>query len=63
MVQFAIIEVADGLTIVELQPGQKPDDAAVSHGGVLIDPGPYPSYDEANDAMIALQAEDEEEKP
>lgn len=61
MVQFAIIELADGLTVVELQPGQKPEDAAASHDGVLIDPGPYDSYEAANDALIDLQAQDEEE--
>lgn len=61
MVQFAIIEVPDGLTIVELKPGQKAEDAAITHGGMLIDPGPYPSYDEANDALIALESEEDEE--
>jgi len=62
MVQFAIIEVPDGLTIVEIRPGQKPEDAAASQGGVLVDPGPYLSYEEANDALIDLQAEDEDER-
>jgi hypothetical protein len=62
MAQFAIIEVPDGLTIVELQPDQSPEDAAASQGGVLIDAGPYPSYEGANDALIELQAEDEEEQ-
>jgi hypothetical protein len=28
MICFAIIEVADGLTIVEVQPGQRPEDVA-----------------------------------
>jgi len=62
MVQFAIIELADGLMVVELLPGQTPDDAAASQGGVLIDPGPYPSYEVANDTLIELQSEDEEER-
>jgi hypothetical protein len=62
MVQFAIIELPDGLTVVELQPDQTPEDAAAAQGGTLVDPGPYPSYDEANDALIELQTEDEEER-
>jgi hypothetical protein len=62
MVAFAIVELEDGLTIVEVQSGQKPEDAAASHGGVLVDPGPYDSYEEANDALIDLQAADEEER-
>lgn len=61
MVKFAISELADGLTVVELQPGQKPEDAAAAQGGVLVDPGPYASYEEANDALSDLQAEEEEE--
>jgi hypothetical protein len=60
MIHFAIIEVADGLTIVELQPGQDPQDAAVAQSGVLVDPGPYASYEEANDALIDLQSEDDD---
>jgi hypothetical protein len=62
MAHFAIIEVDDGLTIVEVAPGQKPEDAAVQQGGTLVDPGPFPSYEEANDALIDLQAEDEDER-
>jgi hypothetical protein len=62
MLQFAIIEVADGLTVVELQPGQKPEDAATAQGGMLVDPGPYATYEEANDALIELQAEGEDER-
>jgi hypothetical protein len=30
MVEFAIIELADGLMVVELQPGQTPEDAALA---------------------------------
>jgi hypothetical protein len=62
MVAFAIIELEDGLTIVEVQSGQTPEDAAASHGGVLIDPGPYSSYEEANDALVDLQATGEDER-
>jgi hypothetical protein len=61
MVDFAIIEVEDGLTVVELQPGQDPEDAAVKSGGVLVDPGPYPSYEEAMDALADFEIEDETE--
>ena len=60
MVYFAIIELEDGLTIVEVKPHQTPEDAALKEGGTLIDPGPYPSYDDALDALAELEAEDEE---
>lgn len=62
MLRFSIIEIEDGLTIVELQPDQSPEDAAVVHAGVLIDPGPYASYEDANDALVNLRAQDEEEE-
>lgn len=62
MHNFALIETDDGLTVVELQPGQTADDSAAIHGGTLVDPGPYPSYDEAYDALADLQAEEEQEQ-
>ncbi|MGN6544375.1 MAG: hypothetical protein ACTHK7_04960 [Aureliella sp.] len=62
MVSFAVIEVDDGLTIVEVLPGQTPEEAAASQRGTLVDPGPYRSYEDANDALVALQTEDEEEE-
>jgi hypothetical protein len=61
MVQFAIIEVDDGLTVIELKPGEKPEDAAARQSGALVDPGPYASYEEAEDALIELQSEDDRE--
>ena len=62
MVDFAIIEVPDGLTVVELQTGQSPEDVAAKHGGTLVDPGPYTSHDDACDALIDLPYDEEEEK-
>ena len=60
--QFAIIEVDDGLTIVELTPGQKPEEAALREGGTLIDPGPYSTYEDAYDAMVELEGDEEDER-
>ena len=62
MADFAIIELEDGLTVVELQRGESPEVAAASQGGTVVDPGPYPSYEDACDALIDLQYEDEEEQ-
>jgi hypothetical protein len=61
MISFAIIELEDGLSVVEVEPGQSPEDAAVKEGGVLVDPGPYANYEEACDALDALEVDDEEE--
>ncbi len=63
MPYFSIIELEDGLTIIELEPGQNPEDGAAAHGGILIDPGPYANFEDATDALRNLPAEDEEERP
>jgi hypothetical protein len=61
MADFAIIELEDGLIVVELPCGQSPEDFAPSQGGTLVDPGPYPTHEEACDALNDLQYEDEEQ--
>jgi hypothetical protein len=61
MVTFAIIEVDDGLTVTAIQSGQSPEDAAIKNHGTLVDPGPYATYEDACDAMSALEFEEEEE--
>jgi hypothetical protein len=60
MVSFAIIEVADGLTIVELHHGEPAEEAAAREKGVLVDPGPFPTYEDACDALTDLEAEEED---
>ncbi len=62
MAPFAIIEVDDGLTVTELGSNESPEDAALSRGGVVVDPGPYHSYHEACDALLALEDESEDEQ-
>ncbi len=61
MPRYAIIETDAGLTIVEVQPGVSLEDTALRHGGVVVDPGPYESYDEACDAMMGLKFEEDED--
>ena len=60
MNSFAIIELEDGFQIVELLPGQSPEDAAAAEGGQLIDPGPYHNYEDAVDAVEQLEVVDDE---
>ncbi len=57
---FAIIEVEDGLTVAELAPNEPPETAAITQGGVVVDRGPYYNYQDAYDAMLALEDEIEE---
>lgn len=59
MASFAIIELDDGFEVIEVLPGQTPPDAAAAEGGVLVDLGPYFSYEEANDALDQLEISDD----
>jgi hypothetical protein len=59
--QFAIIEIDDGLSIVELQPGQPPEEVAAKQHGILVDAGPFATYEDACDALTELEGEEEEE--
>ena len=60
MVSFAIIELDDGLTVATVQSGQTPEEVATIEHGVLVDPGPYVTYEEACDALCELEDDDEE---
>jgi hypothetical protein len=58
---FVIIETEDGLTIEQQPPGWTAEQVAAKNNGAVADEGPYASFDEASDALIALQQEDFDE--
>jgi len=58
---YEIVETDAGFTVVEVRPGAPPEEAAARHAGVVVDPGPYRTYEDAYDALLALQAEEEDE--
>jgi hypothetical protein len=60
MLTFAIMEIEDGLTIIEVPPGEDPEQVAASQGGTLVDAGPFATYEDANDALLELEADDED---
>ncbi len=62
MSYFAIVELDDGLTVVQVYTGQSPEEAAARDHGLLIDPGPYHTYEEACDAMAELESNNEESR-
>ena len=62
MVAFSIIETDDGLTVVDRQADETPEECAVRHGGVIIDAGPYPTYEEAYDALLALKMDEADDE-
>lgn len=57
MTMYCIIETEDGWTIAEHPKAGTAEEAAHLLGGTVIDPGPYDSYEDACDALEALQAE------
>ena len=61
MVSYLVIETDDGLTVAEVQPGMELAEAAERHGGVIVDTNVYKTYDDAYDALLALQADDEDD--
>jgi hypothetical protein len=60
MHQFEIIETDQGATVAEITPDLTPEETASRRGAVVIDPGPYGTYEEAYDALMALKLDDEE---
>jgi hypothetical protein len=60
MPAFIIIETEDGLTIAALEPGASAETVAERQGGVLVDQNVYTSYDDASDALLSLQSDEEE---
>ena len=55
--RYCILETEDGWTISEIPPHLTAVEAAAELGAVVIDPGPYDTYEEANDALAGLQDE------
>ena len=52
---YIIIETESGLTIQRQPEGMTADQVAAQCGGILADEGPYHSYEDASDAMLALE--------
>jgi hypothetical protein len=60
MLQYELIETSAGLTVAEITPGLSPEEAASRRQGLLIDPGPYDTYEDANEALMTLKLDEEE---
>ena len=58
---YCILETDEGWTIAETRPDGAAEELARELGATVIDPGPYDSYEEANDALGSLQGELAEE--
>ena len=57
---FAIIETDAGLTVAETGPLEGPEETAVRNDGLVVDPGPFTSYEEAYEALLSLEFDEDE---
>ena len=60
MTRFAVIETDSGFTVTAIPPDATVEDVATEQGACIADPGPFESYEDAYDAMLALPDEEEE---
>jgi hypothetical protein len=62
MPDFLILETDDGLTVVERLENETAEDSALRHGGMVIDPGPFATLEDAQDALLLLaEGEDDDD--
>lgn len=61
MADYVIVEVADGHTVVELEAGQTPQEAALANHGILANDAIYPSFEDASEALADFAILDEPE--
>jgi hypothetical protein len=54
MSYYVLVEVEDGNTVVELEPEESVEEAAIRAGGLLVDTTTYRSYEEAYEALEQL---------
>ena len=60
MLQYAIIETDQGLTVAEVPERCTPEETAMFRGGLLADSCLYESFEDAMDAMMLIADEQEE---
>jgi hypothetical protein len=61
MQSFVVVETEDGLMVAEVDGGSSPEAEAERLGGVLVDPTPYATYEDAYDALLIIDAESRED--
>jgi len=54
---FVVLEAEDGLMVAEVPGDSTPEAEAKRVGGVLVDPTPYATYEDAYDALLIIDAE------
>jgi hypothetical protein len=60
MNSYIVIETESGLTVAEVPADKTAEQVATASAGVIVDPGPYKSFDDAHDAMQMLPSDEKE---
>ncbi|MFZ5833490.1 MAG: hypothetical protein ACOY3P_25675 [Planctomycetota bacterium] len=60
-IRYAIIETPSGMTVTPLEEGKSVEEVAARFSGLVVDAGPFSSYQDAYDALLALQDEEDED--
>ena len=61
MPNYIVIETESGLTLAEVAKHETPEAVAEKHRGLIVDQTLYKSYEDAYDAMLNLQSEEDED--
>ena len=62
MLRYELIETNEGMTVIEIPAGATAEDAARQQDGLVVDPGPFASYEDAYEALMALKLDENEEE-
>ena len=54
---FVVIETDSGLTVATVDENTSAEAEAERSGGVLVDPTPYATFEDAYDALLLIEAE------
>lgn len=63
MSDYIVIENDQGLRVAEVENGKTSEQVAVENRGVIIDSGPYHTFDQAYDAMMQVPPADKDRAP
>jgi hypothetical protein len=62
MLRYELVETEAGLSVIEIPDGYTAEQAARQQDSLVVDPGPFTSYEEAYEALMALKLDEDEEE-
>jgi hypothetical protein len=62
MLRYELVETNEGMTVIEIPDGATAEEAARQQDGLIVDPGPFTSYEDAYEALMALKLDENEDE-